>query len=91
MDMVVIPGDRVRVPDLKPGTAAAIRRYDKERAFVLHPDDFHRLTALEELAAAAVSVSPMEISRVAVQAHRDESTPGQSITNADELIALLGA
>jgi hypothetical protein len=90
MDTVVIPGDRVRVPNLRPGTAAAVHRYDKERAFMLHPDDFHRLTALEELAAAALTISPIEFSHVAVEAHRDESTPGQSITNPDELLALLG-
>ncbi len=90
MESVVIPGDRVRVPKLRPGTAAAVHRYDKERAFMLHPDDFHRLTALEELAAAALTISPIELSQVAVEAHRDESTPGQSIIDPDELLALFG-
>jgi len=90
MDTVRIPGDRVRVPNLRPGTAAAVHRYDKERAFMLHPDDFHRLTALEELAAAALAISPIEFSEVAVEAHRDESTPGQSIIDPDELLALFG-
>lgn len=90
MDTVIIPSDRVRVPDLKPGTAAAVHRYDRERAFMLHPADFHRLTALEELAAAVLTVDPIEFSGAAVAAHRDESTPGRSVTDPDELLALLG-
>lgn len=91
MNAVIVASDRVRVPEPKPGTATAVHRYDTERAFVLHPDDFHRLTALESFVAAAVALPPLELSDAALAAHRDESAPGESVTDPDALKALLGA
>lgn len=90
MNTVTVASDQVRVPEVRVGTATAVRRYDKERAFVLHPDDFRRLTALEELAAAALESPPIELSDAAIAAHRDESAPGTTITDPDTLRALLG-
>jgi hypothetical protein len=86
----VVPSDQVRFPELHPGTATAVHRYDKERAFVLHPDDFHRLAALDELAAGALALPSFELSAAAVNAHHEESTPGRSLTDPRELKALLG-
>ncbi len=39
----VVPANTVRVPDPDPGTATVVRRYRKNRAVVLHPDDYARL------------------------------------------------
>lgn len=90
MDTVVIAGDQVRVPDQTPGTATAVRRYDNERAFVLHPDDFHRLVALEDLVASALELDPLALTDAAVAAHFDESSPGEPVTDPAQINALLG-
>ncbi len=91
METVVVPSDRVRFPELRPGTATVVHRYDKERAFVLHPADFHRLAALDELAASALALPSFELSAAAVAAHREESASGESVTDPRALKALLGA
>jgi hypothetical protein len=89
MDTEVVPSDQVRFPRLRPGTATAVHRYDKERAFVLHPDDFHRLAALDELAVSALGLPSFELSAAAVNAHHEESTPGRSVTDPHALKSLL--
>lgn len=90
MKTMIIASDRVRVPEPREGIATTVHRYGKERAVVLSPRDFHRLSALEELASAASACAPMEVSDVALRAHREESTPGESITDPDLLAELLG-
>lgn len=87
---MTIPSDQVRVPAVSAGVAAAVRRYDKERAFVLHPDDFHRLTALEDLAATVLELPLIELSAAAIDAHREETGPETSVTDPVALKALLG-
>ncbi|MGI8576247.1 MAG: hypothetical protein ACR2MA_13195 [Egibacteraceae bacterium] len=57
---------------------------------MLHPDDFHRLAALHELAASALDLPSLELSAAAVDAHHEESTPGRSVTDPRALKALLG-
>lgn len=91
MDTTSVAGDEVRIPALTPGVATAVRRYDQERAFVLHPEDYHRLAALEELVAAATALPALELSETAVRAHIEESSPGRSVTDPAKLKALLGA
>lgn len=79
------------MPEVKAGTATAVRRYDKERAYVLHPDDFRRLTALEDLAAATLALPPIELTDAAIAAQREEETPSETtITDPDLLRKLLG-
>jgi hypothetical protein len=57
---------------------------------VPHPDDFHRLAALDELANGALALPSFELSAAAVNAHHEESTPGRSVTDPRALKALLG-
>lgn len=89
MQTVTIPSGRVRLPEVTAGVATVVRRYDKERAYVLHPDDFRRLAALEELAAAALATPRIHLSDAALAAHRDEDTAGPTITDPAALHALL--
>lgn len=90
MDTFIVASDKVRVPDLAPGTAAAVHRYHQERAYLLHPADFHRLAALEQLAASALALPPLTLSPAAISAHVSEGSPGTSITDPARLAALLG-
>jgi hypothetical protein len=90
VEIDVLPGDRVRIPDPSAGIALAIRRYRDERAFVLHPADFHRLQTLDSLAGEALAIPPLELSQDAIDAHIEESTPGEPVTDPATLDALFG-
>jgi PHD/YefM family antitoxin component YafN of YafNO toxin-antitoxin module len=67
-----------------------ISRYGKERAVVIHPSDFSRLTQIEELLAAAAALEPITFSSEAVRAHTEEGTPGEPITDPAVLAELFG-
>jgi hypothetical protein len=64
-------------------------RYDEEKAVVLNPQDFHRLSALardlEELASARPALGEL-----ALKAHALEDTPGSPVEDPDQIKALLG-
>jgi hypothetical protein len=64
-------------------------RYDEEKAVVLNPQDFHRLSALdrdlEELTADQPVLSPL-----ALKAHALEDTPGAPVEDPEQIKALLG-
>ena len=90
MKITALNGDQARVPATKAGTATVIRRYGKERAFVLHPSDFHRLAALDDLVSTVSRLDPLDFSEAAVRAHREESTAGESVTDPAVLGELLG-
>jgi hypothetical protein len=47
-----IPANTVRVPEPEPGTAAVIRRYQEDRAVVLHPADYAQLVQDSKLIAS---------------------------------------
>ncbi|MGH2861393.1 MAG: hypothetical protein ACRDLT_07785 [Solirubrobacteraceae bacterium] len=85
-----LSGNEVRVPDPVQGEAAVISRYGKERAIVLHPSDFHRLTELEQLLGAAAELDPIELSDEAIRAHREEDAPGEPVTDPAILANLFG-
>ncbi len=78
-----------RVPSVAPGTALVFTRYDAEKAVVLNPLDFHRLSALdrdlEQLCAGR-----MPLGDLALKAHELEDTPGSAVEDADAIRALLG-
>jgi hypothetical protein len=90
LNVRIVAGDRVRIPDQKPGTATVISRYRKERAVLIHPDDFHRLQALDDFVAGAVTTEPLELSDAAIAAHRAEETPTTPITDPERLAELFG-
>ena len=85
-----ISGNEVRVPDPRPGEATVISRYGKERAVVIHPTDFSRLNALEELLSVAAALEPIALSEEAIRAHVEEGTPGEPITDPALLAELFG-
>ncbi len=78
-----------RVPSVSPGHAIVFTRYDEEKSVVLHPDDYHRLAALDE-ELAAIALRPLEMSELTLEAHRLEDTPGTAIEDAAQIKALLG-
>ncbi|MGH2947092.1 MAG: hypothetical protein ACRDPC_12680 [Solirubrobacteraceae bacterium] len=90
LNVHVVPGDRVRIPDQRAGTATVISRYRKERAVLIHPDDFHRLQALEAFISAVIATESLEFSDTAIAAHRSEETPGAPITDPAQLAELFG-
>ena len=77
-----------RVPTVASGHALIVTRYDEEKAVVMNPEDFHRLTALEE-ALALVTASRTSMNDLVLKAHRLEDEPGVPIEDPDELRTLL--
>jgi hypothetical protein len=85
-----VRGNEVRVPDPMLGEATVISRYGKERAILIHPTDFDRLTKLDELLDAAAALDPVTLSDEAIRAHREEGTPGEPVTDPAVLAELFG-
>jgi hypothetical protein len=86
----LLGGNQVRIPDPEAGEVTVISRYGKERAMLIHPDDFHRLEALDRLLAEAAELGPLEPSPEALRAHVEEGTPGEPITDPARLAELFG-
>jgi hypothetical protein len=78
-----------RVPSVPPGKAIVYTRYEEEKTVVMNPDDFHRLTALDQ-ALADIAADPPEMSELALKAHELEDTPGAAIEDPAEIKAHLG-
>jgi hypothetical protein len=78
-----------RVPAVPRGKAIVYTRYDEEKSVVMNPEDFHRLAALEE-DLAEVAFDQIELSELALEAHRLEDTPGTPIEDPTQIRALLG-
>lgn len=78
-----------RVPSVPAGKALVFTRYDEEKAVVMNPQDFRRLSALdhdlEELAS-----DPLALTELALKAHALEDTPGTPVEDPNEIKALLG-
>lgn len=78
-----------RVPSVPVGTALVFTRYDEEKAVVLNPEDFHRLSALDHDLEELSSDRPA-LSELALQAHTLEDAPGAPVEDPNEIKALLG-
>ena len=85
-----VDGNQVRIPDPEVGAATVISRYGKERAMLIHPEDFHRLEAFERLLDESSRLGPIEPSAEASRAHREEGAPGAAITDPATLDELFG-
>lgn len=77
-----------RVPSPNEGTALIFTRYRSERAVVMHPNDFRRLTKIDEALDTCGAQTP--ISDLALRAHLAESTPGIPIEDPAEIKRRLG-
>jgi hypothetical protein len=89
-EMRAVGGNEVRVPDPEPGQVTVISRYGKERAMLIHPGDFHRLSDFERFLAEVSHLEPILLSPDAVRAHREEDTPGEPITDPALLAEIFG-
>ncbi len=78
-----------RVPAVPVGRALVFTRYDEEKAVVLNPLDFHRLSALDR-DLEELSSDRLPLSELALEAHALEDTPGSPIEDPDTIKALLG-
>jgi len=78
-----------RVPAVAPGRAIVYTRYDEEKSVVINPDDFHRLATLDS-DLAELALEPIEMSDLALEAHRLEGTPGVPVEDPARIEALLG-
>jgi hypothetical protein len=86
----VLSGNEVRVPDPKAGEVTVISRYGKERAMLIHPDDFRRLDELDRMLAEVSELAPLEPSPEALRAHLEEGAAGEPITDPARLAELFG-
>ena len=86
----VVSGNEVRIPDPQAGEVTVISRYGKERAMLIHPDDFHRLDELDRMLAEAAELPSLEPTHEALRAHLEEGTPGAPITDPAVLAELFG-
>ncbi len=77
-----------RVPAVASGHAVIVTRYDEEKAVIMNPEDFHRLTALED-ALLMATASRVVMSELVLKAHQLEDEPGVAIEDAVEIRALL--
>ena len=80
---------KARVPSVPVGRALVFTRYDEEKAVVLNPSDFHRLSALDQDLEQLAS-DRAELSELALKAHALEDRPAAAVEDPDEIRALLG-
>lgn len=81
-------GNSVRIPTPRKGVAIHIHRYNEDRAVIVHPSDFDRFAALDRLLAEVAEPPALEISNAARAAHIESVTPGEPVTDPDELSRL---
>lgn len=77
------------MPSVPVGTALVFTRYDEEKAVVLNPEDFHRLSALDHDLEEVSSDRPA-LSELALKAHALEDQPGLPLEDPARIKALLG-
>ena len=77
------------MPSVPVGKALVFTRYDEEKAVVLNPQDFHRLSALDH-DLEELSSDPPLLSELALKAHALEETPGTPVEDPNQIKALLG-
>ena len=76
------------MPIAAPGAAILITRYGRNKAVVIHPHDFRRLSDLADDLAEATSHSAL-LSDLALTAHTLEDRPGATLESAAAIRSLL--
>jgi hypothetical protein len=89
MDTNKVRSNDVRLPRPSPGVATRVTRYREDHSVILHPDDFRRFEALDELVAEACRLDRLMPSDVGVRVHL-EDRPSEPIEDADTLKRLFG-
>lgn len=79
------PSDSVRIPDPRRGVAIHVRRYNTDRAVIIHPEDFERFELLDSVLSEVAKLEPLPASEIADAAYIAEATPGEALTDPDEL------
>lgn len=77
--------DSVRIPTPREGVATHVRRYAENRAVIIHPADFERFEVLDSLLSEVAEPAPFVLSDAARTAHIESVTPGEPVTDPDEL------
>lgn len=86
-----VASNDVRIPKSIRGTAVRVTRYNKDQSVILHPADFEKLLASDELIEHAFRLKPLEISDAAHRAHLEEDrSSGKPIEDAETLRKLFG-
>lgn len=85
MEIETAGSDSVRIPTPREGVATHVRRYSEDRAVIVHPADFARLEMLDNLLTELATPAPFVLSEAAEAAHLDSVTPGEPVTDPDEL------
>jgi PHD/YefM family antitoxin component YafN of YafNO toxin-antitoxin module len=78
-----------RVPRVQQGKAVVVTRYDEEKAVILHPEDFRRLSELERDLEDIARTRP-EMSDLALKALALEDVPGSPVEDPEQIRSLLG-
>ncbi len=86
-----VAANDVRIPTPIRGTAMRVTRYNKDQSVILHPADFEKLLARDELIEHACRLKPLEISEATHRAHLEEDrSSGKPIEDAETLRKLFG-
>lgn len=86
-----VAANDVRIPTPIRGTAMRVTRYNKDQSVILHPADFEKLLARDELIEHACRLKPLKISDAAYRAHLEEDrSSGKPIEDAETLRKLFG-
>lgn len=81
---------RARVPPVPEGHAVVYTRYDEDKAVVVHPRDFERLSALARDLDELGEVDRLAMTDLAARAHALEEASGPTLEDPNAIRSLLG-
>jgi hypothetical protein len=84
-----VTSNEVRLPRPSRGVATRVTRYREDYSVILHPDDFQRFEALDELVGEACRLDRLMPSDVGIRVHL-EDRPNKPIEDAATLKRLFG-
>ena len=89
MDTTDVTSNEVRLPRPRRGVATRVTRYREDHSVILHPDDYRRFEALDELVAEACRLDRLLPSEIGVRIQR-EDRPDAPIEDPATLKRLFG-